>query len=216
MIGHITQHFPKILTVLIIVGMVFVFLCYHLVSSVSRERIFGDMDDLPNSRVGLLLGTAPRSRRGSTNTFFTNRIAAAAQLFRAGKIRYILASGDNSDLSYNEPIYMKEALVGRGIPAERIVLDYAGFSTLDSIIRARTVFGQHRFVIISQRFHNERAVYIAVGNDIDALAYNAGDVRGYAGLYALVRESLARVKAVFDIQIFNTQPKFSGPPETIP
>lgn len=138
------------------------------------------------------------------------------ELYREGKVSYILASGDNSSISYNEPIYMQEALIRGGVPENRIILDYAGFSTLDSVMRAEMVFGQQQFIIISQRFHNERAVYIARGNGIDAIAYNADPVTGYAGFRAIFREIFARVKAIFDVHVFNHQPKFSGPPEIIP
>ena len=138
------------------------------------------------------------------------------ELYQAEKITYILASGDNSRIYYNEPVYMHKELTRRGIPKEHIVLDYAGFSTLDSVIRASEVFGQQTFIVISQQFHNERAIYIARWNGLDVVAYNAEAVGGYAGLRALAREVFARVKALLDVHILNRQPKFLGNPEIIP
>ena len=86
------------------------------------------------------------------------------ELFQAGKISRILVSGDNRRMNYNEPVEMRKALIAHGIPDSVIVMDFAGIRTLDSVIRAKKVFGQDRFTIISQRFHNERALYIAGRN----------------------------------------------------
>jgi SanA protein len=188
---------------------------YSSVSNQSRGRLYDRAEDLPVSRVGLLLGTSPRTRRGTESEFFRHRIDAAVQLFLLGRIEYILASGDNSSRYYNEPIYMQNELVRRGVPEDRIVLDYAGFSTLDSVIRANKVFGQDRVIVISQRFHNERAVYIADSAGIEAYGFNAEAVGGYAGASVLAREVLARVKAILDVHILKRQPRFLGDPELI-
>lgn len=191
-------------------------LAYSVITQQAGDNLYDSIKDLPSREVGLLLGTSPRTRKGTASEFFQNRIEAAVVLYRSGRIRYILASGDNSSMQYNEPIYMQKELMARGIPADRIVLDYAGFSTLDSVIRARKVFGQEDPIIISQRFHNERALYIAASQNMNAVAYNAKDVGGVAGLSVLVREVLARVKALLDVHILNRTPKFLGDPEAIP
>lgn len=130
-------------------------------------------------------------------------------LFKAEKIEFILISGDNGRQGYNEPEAFKKVLVERGIPAERIFLDYAGFRTLDSVIRAREIFGLEEFTIISQQFHNERAIYIAQKNGINAIGFNAQDVSDYNGFKTKVREYLARTKLFVDI-FLGTTPKFLG------
>lgn len=208
--------FSLIVSIAIIATLLVMVFSYHLISSSAKDRLYSDIQSVPPVEVGLLLGTSPRTRSGTESAFFQNRMLAAASLYRAGKIQYILASGDNSNLSYNEPMYMHDELIRLGVPEQAIVLDYAGFSTLDSVIRAKEVFGQRRVLVISQRFHNERALYIASSIGVDALAFNASDVGGYAGAAVLAREVLARVKALLDVHVINRQPKFLGEPEAIP
>lgn len=155
------------------------------------------------------MGTSRRVSSGHSNYYFTYRINAAVELFKSGKIDYILVSGDNGTKEYNEPRDMYEALIEAGIPSERIVLDYAGFRTLDSIVRCKEVFGQESFTIISQEFHNERAVFLAHAHGINAVGYNARDVsRGYS-IKTRVREVFARTKVFIDLFI-QKQPKFLG------
>ena len=156
-----------------------------------------------------MLGTSPKLKNGNNNLYFDYRILAAVELYKAGKIKYILISGDNRREDYNEPEEMKKALMQKGIPEKFIYLDYAGFRTLDSVIRAKEVFGQNQLTIISQRFHNERAIYLAERNGINAIGYNAKDVNAYAGLKTNIRELLARVKMFIDLAI-DKQPHFLG------
>jgi len=137
---------------------------------------------VPHNRVGLVLGTSNRLRNGSPNPFFNYRIAAAVSLYRQKKIDYLVVSGDNSQKHYNEPEMMKTALVKRGVPANRIYMDYAGLRTLDSVVRCRKIFGQSRFTIISQAFHNQRALFIAQHYGLDAVGFNARDVTGRNGV----------------------------------
>ncbi len=136
------------------------------------------------------------------------------KLFEEGKIDYILVSGDNGSKYYDEPSDFKEELIRRGIPAAQIYLDYAGFRTLDSVVRAKKIFGQERITIISQKFHNERAIYLAEKNGISAIGFNAKDLSGKYGLKTKVREYLARTKAFIDI-LFGVEPKFLGKQITI-
>jgi SanA protein len=178
-------------------------------------RVFDDAAAVPANRVGLLLGCSPRLADGRRNLYFDLRIRAAAELYRAGKVRYVLASGDNGTKGYDEPGEMKAALVAAGVPEDRIALDYAGFRTLDSVVRAKKVFGEERFTVISQRFHNERAVYLARENGIDAVGFNARDVGGAAGRFTRLREIGARVKAVLDVHVLRTRPRFLGEPVRI-
>jgi len=153
-----------------------------IVTSSTEALTFETTQEIPKKEVGLLLGTSKMARGGKINLFYKYRIEAAVRLFESNKIKYILISGDNSHTSYNEPKLMKEDLIKRGIPASRIFLDYAGFRTLDSVIRSKEIFGQRELIIISQKFHNERAIYIAKKNGIDAYGYNAKEVTGASGL----------------------------------
>lgn len=189
---------------------------YALVSYRAEAYLYDNPEELEEHEVAVLLGTSRYLKGGGPNLYFSYRMAAAAELYHAGKISYILVSGDNRKKNYNEPRAMQQALVELGVPAERIILDYAGFRTLDSMVRAREVFGQDSFVVISQKFHNERAVYIARHEDIEAVGYNARDVKSYAGFRTRAREVFARMKMTLDLYIFQTEPKFLGEKEHIP
>lgn len=184
---------------------------YKSVENATKEHVYGNTDEIPYNKIGLLLGTNPIGPSGGPNYYFTYRIEAAVKLFEAGKISYILVSGDNHTKAYDEPMCMKKALREKGIPESVIYLDYAGFRTLDSIIRAKEIFGQDSYTIISQKWHNERAVCLARHYGISAIGFNAKDVRMAATnlKIAIGRESLARVKMYIDILI-NKQPKFLG------
>lgn len=182
------------------------------ISRFAEGGLYSDTVAIPYNEVGLLLGTSRYLGTGQPNPYFDNRISAARELYAAGKIRIIVASGDNAHHSYNEPLLMKQELVTRGVPEAAIFLDYAGFSTLDSVIRVNRVFGQDRFTVISQEFHNERALYIAWHKSLEAVGYNAEPVSGPLGLRTSLREYLARVKAVLDIHVFGTEPRFLGEP----
>ena len=175
--------------------------------------LYDNAAQIPAQKAALLLGTSPVLANGRSNLYFTHRIRAAAELYRAGKVRYIIASGDNRKHGYNEPEAMKAALIAQGVPAERIVPDYAGIRTLDSVLRARSVFGQADYIVVSQKFHNERAVYLARAHGIRAVGYNAADVHLYAGGFKTrVREYGARMKMYLDL-LTGKQPKHGG--ETI-
>jgi SanA protein len=174
------------------------------------EYVATDYNSLQYNEVGLLLGTSKYAYGGRPNLYFLNRINAAAELYGTGKVKYILVSGDNSRVSYNEPQDMKEALIAAGVSAEDIYLDYAGFSTLDSVVRASKVFNIESLTVISQQFHCERAIYIARAHGIKAVGYAARDVSGALATRVKFREYLARAKAVIDIAIIGTEPRYYG------
>jgi SanA protein len=181
----------------------------YIVAHSTENQLYSDINKVPRNKVGLLLGTAKYmdKTRQIVNPFYQNRIDATVALYMAGKIDFIIVSGDNSTFYYNEPALMKEDLVARGVPPNRIYMDNAGFRTLDSILRCRDIFGQDHITIISQAFHNQRAVFIANHKHIDAIAFNALD--GDSFMDEVVREKLARVKMVFDL-LLNTQAKYYG------
>ncbi len=183
--------------------------CNYIIDKNAVRYLYREISEIPGNEVGLLLGTSPKLKNGKNNLYFDHRINAAIQLYKAGKIKYILISGDNRKKNYNEPEYMKKALLRGGIPEEAIYLDYAGFRTLDSVVRAQKVFGQARFTVISQKFHNARAIYIARKNNIEAIGFNAQDVNAYSGFKTQIRERLARVKVFLDL-FTRKQPKFLG------
>jgi SanA protein len=181
----------------------------------TRGHLYATTDTIPDGRVGLVLGCAPHLQNGHSNFYFLYRMQAAHELFAAGKVEYLIVSGDNHTTSYDESSAMKDALVQLGVPADRIVCDYAGFSTLDSIVRARDVFGQREITIVSQRFHAQRAVFIARRKGIDALGYCARDLTNRYGFRTRLREQFARVKTILDLYLLNRQPRFLGEPVQI-
>uniref|UniRef100_UPI00404A0F73 SanA/YdcF family protein n=1 Tax=Gelidibacter sp. TaxID=2018083 RepID=UPI00404A0F73 len=180
----------------------------------SKDKTFDSIDEIPKNKVGLILGAGKFTANGNINLYYKYRVEAAVALYNSGKVEYILISGDNSRTDYDEPTDFKNDLIAKGIPAEKIYLDYAGFRTLDSVVRAKEIFGQHTFTIISQKFHNQRAIYLAKSYGIDAIGYNAKDVMGAYGLKTQIREYLARAKASLDV-FFNVEPKFLGEKITI-
>lgn len=200
----------------VLLFVVMVFYANTVVQQHGSAFVYDSPAEVPFNDVGLLLGTAKYQPGGGINPFFAYRIDAAVELFDAGKVRYILASGDNRHPSYNEPLAMRDALVNRGVPVDSIVLDYAGFNTYDSVIRAHRVFGQSRVTVISQAFHAERALYIADNNQIEAVAYRARDVEGVASLRMMVREYLSRLKAVVDIHVLRRKPHYPDELHTVP
>lgn len=180
----------------------------------AEPYVYEEMARLPYRDVGLVLGT---SRGSSThlNEFYLARIAAAAELFHAGKIGHIIVSGSNPSRYYNEPLVMKQDLMAKAVPASSITEDYAGLRTLDSVVRADKVMGQKAFTIISQRFHAERAVFLGLHFGLDVVGYCAEAPTGLPEYGARVREYGARCKALLDIKVLNTQPKHLGEPISI-
>jgi SanA protein len=176
----------------------------------TNNYIYKDLKEVPYNKVGLLLGTSKYLKSGQPNQYFINRIKAAVDLFNSHKIDFIVLSGDNRKKSYNEPEEMKIELLKYGIPENKIYLDYAGFRTYDSVIRMSKIFGQKQFTIISQDFHNRRAVYIALHLHLEGIGYDAQDVNFYNGFKTKLREKFARVKMFIDI-VTHKKPKFLGP-----
>lgn len=181
-----------------------IFICNRLICSNAEGKLYTEVDSIPQSEVGLLLGTTPQTRIGEReNMFFKYRIDATEELYKAGKIQFILISGDENSLDgINEPECMRDSLVARGIPKNVIFLDGKGYRTLDSVVRMRTVYGVRIFTIISQKFHNERALYLAehLGLDVENIqAYNAKDPTSAMSMMTYIREYFARVKMFLDI-----------------
>src|SRR5665647_1313125 len=185
------------------------------VTKTGKQFSYDSVGAIPHNHCAVVLGTNKYISAGKINLYYTYRIQAAVLLYKSKKIDYIIVSGDNKHRSYNEPVSMYNDLVEAGIPKERIVLDYAGFRTLDSIVRCFMVFGQHQFTVISQPFHNHRAVYIGRKRGLEVIAYNAGDLNGRPSIKVIVREIGARVLLAYDL-LFGTQPHFFGEQIKIP
>lgn len=183
------------------------------IESVSEEKSYDSVADIPARNVGLLLG-APKYVDGEINLFYLYRIDAAVALFEAEKIEYVLVSGDNKSDNSNESESMKADLLARGVPNERIYVDTAGVRTWDSIVRAEKIFQQEKIIIISQKFHTDRALLIAEDQGIDAIAFHAQDVEK-RDLSLWMRERFARFRAFFDVMI-DPEPLFFGDVITIP
>ncbi len=181
-----------------------------VIHSATKGRTYSDVTSIPHRRVGLLLGCSRMLSDGRKNLYFQTRVEAAKKLFMSGKIEYLLVSGDNRRKGYDEASDMKESLIRAGIPADRIYCDYAGLRTLDSVVRARDIFCQKQVIIISQEFHNQRAIFIASHNGIDAIGFNAAEVDAYDSFKTKCREQLARVRTLLDVYLLKTKPKFLG------
>lgn len=188
-------------------GVVVVLLCNLWVVNSTRDQIYFDLKTLPSNDVALVLGTSKFVRSGKENLFFRYRMEATARLWKEGKIKYIILSGNNDSEYYNEPMDMRRALLKLGVPEETMTLDYAGFRTFDSVVRCKEVFNQDKITIISQNFHNARALYIGNHEGIDAIAFAAQDVPDGYSLRTLIREYMARPYAMLDVYLIRPQPE---------
>lgn len=178
----------------------------------TQDRVFAD-DSVPYRKVGLILGTS-KSHAGGRNEYFQERVEAAAWLYKNGKVSHLIVSGDNRSVYYNEPKDMYNALTELGIPKKAITMDYAGLRTLDSIVRARLIFGQDAFTIVTQDFHSYRALFIADYYQVDAVAYAAGGFQKLSFELAM-RELIARNLAALDLFVFDSQPEHLGTEEKL-
>lgn len=177
---------------------------------IAKKRVYYSIEDLPEYQTGIIFGTTPRALNGLPNSYFTYRMRGAVDLYKAGKIKQIIVSGDNRTFKYNEPRAMRKALEQRGVNPADIIEDYAGRDTYDSVIRARDIFGVHKHLYITQRFQADRAITIATWNKIDAHAYIVPETKNvYIKLKLYFREYLARVKMIFTL-LLGVQPAILG------
>ena len=203
-----------ILTLVLLFVLIFAFTNLWIVRS-TKSKIYSDVTKLPHHRIALVLGTSHRTSSGSPNPFFEKRIETAAELYRIGKIDHFILSGDNRSMYYNEPMAMLKALLKKGVPASAITLDYAGLRTLDSIVRCKQIFGQNKIIIITQPFHSYRALFISKYYNMDAIAMVAEEPDFEYSIKVRIREYLARSKAVLDLYVLKTNPRFMGKKEQI-
>src|SRR6516164_201024 len=177
-------------------------LCQWWVYAAGDSRVFKKVSDVPENEVGLVLGTAKWVRRGKLNRFFSYRIDAAVRLYKCGKVRRLLLSGNGIDPGRSEPELMRKELIDRGIPSDALSLDDGGLRTLDSIVRAKQVYGLNQMTIVSQEFHNRRALYLCRAVGIDAVGFNAENVPALEAPRSFLRELLARVDAVLEVTLY--------------
>ena len=199
----------KSLMILGVLSFIAIIISNIIVKNYAVGKLYATADEIPYNRVGLLLGTGKQLQNGDLNLYYKYRIDAAVELYQSGKIDYILVSGDNHSKTYDEPSDMKADLIALGVSESRIFLDYAGFRTLDSVVRSKEIFGQESITVISQPFHNERAVFIGEKKGITTIGFNAQSVSKPYGFRTELREKLARVKMLIDL-VFGVKPKFLG------
>ena len=171
--------------------------------------LYTDIENIPAKQAALVLGTAKYRVGGGKNYFYIYRIRAAAALFKAGKVKRIIVSGDNSTKYYNETTKMQKDLIKAGVPGRYIFMDALGVRTLDSVVRAEAIFDLKDYIIVSQKFHLERALFLAKAKGQKAIGFVAKDIPGTAAAYRMkAREYLARAKAFLDVYILHTTPQF--------
>lgn len=186
------------------------------ISKQAEPDLYKNTAKIPAKKAALVLGTAKYMIGGGQNYFYTYRIHAAVTLFKAGKVKAIVVSGDNSTKYYNETSKMQKDLIKAGIPSRYITLDPLGVRTLDSVVRAEAIFDLKDYIIVSQKFHLERALFIAKAKGQKVIGYMAKDIPGTKAAYRMkAREYLARTKAFLDVYILQTSPKFDGKKEKV-
>ncbi len=190
---------------LLMLGLLFIIACNGWVMYTTQEYIYKTIESLPEREAGLVLGTSKRVASGQENLFFKNRIEAAAHLYHRKKVKHLILSGDNSSRYYNEPADMRAALLKKGVPEAAMTLDFAGHRTFESVLRCKKLYNQDSITIISQSFHSARALFISRHYQIPAIAYAAGDVPAAYSFKTMLREYLARPKALLDIYLLDKE-----------
>lgn len=186
-----------ILAILVII----VALCNISVDRNAEGRTFSNINDVPTMQTALLLGTNPKTRDGKRpSSFYLARINATAELYKHGKFRQLIISGDRRE-GYDEPQTMRHDLIERGVPDSIIMMDGQGYRTLLSLKNSKQYFGIHDMIIISQKWHNERSIFLADKMNIKAVGYNADDVSHPRAIWTHIRELLARVKLFIDLYV---------------
>jgi SanA protein len=192
-----------------------VYYAKYEIDTVSQGKVYDSIEEVPEKKIGLVLGCSKYLSNGRKNLYFQQRIDAAKELYFSDKVKFLLVSGDNSTKYYDEPTTMKKDLIALGVPGNKVYCDYAGLSTLDSVVRTKEVFKENQFIVISQGFHVRRAIYLGLAHDIDLIGYAPQGVSGLGSLKTELRECLARGKALLDVKFLNRQPKFLGEPVII-
>jgi len=208
-----------LIILLVLLGLLYSWLRYNndMMKEEAKPFIYHSIDKVPAKKAALVLGSAKYLNNGHINYFYKYRIDAAAKLFNTGKVKAIIVSGDNGSKEYDEPTMMRDDLMAQGVPEKYITLDYAGFRTLDSIFRAESIFDLEDYIIVSQQFHLERAIYIAHQEGQKVIGFVAKDFKNTVWAKRMEqRELLARAKAFFDLNVWNREPRYYGKKEYVP
>ncbi len=190
-------NFIKSFFLLFETAILLMFLANMWVFSLTDGRTYEKISKIPPRETALVLGTSPKMKSGIANPYFTSRMDAVAMLYHHGKIKNIIVSGEKSE-GYDEPAAMKRFLMYQeGIPEEIIVEDPKGFNTHASILRCKNVYKKSNVIIVTQGFHNIRALFFARNNNMNALGFNAMEVSKPESFYRnQFREFFARILAV--------------------
>lgn len=184
--------------------------CNAWVIMSTSDRVYTDLSEVPDTNVGLVLGTSKRFANGKPNSYFEHRMDAAARLYLEGKVKHLILSGDNRTQYYNEPADMQKALLKRGVPDSVITADNAGLRTLDSVVRSYRIFGQKEIIVVTQKFHSYRAVFIGRYHNVNTYAFTAETLPLRSSANLLFREFLARPMAVIDLYVLKKDPAEIG------
>lgn len=183
----------------------------------TQGQNFDTLTSIPHERVALVFGAGIRAD-GRLTRVLADRVEAAVALYQAGRVQKLLFSGDNSSSYYDEVSAMYRYAIERGVRAEDITLDYAGFSTYESCYRAQAIFEVREAVLITQRYHLPRALYTCQHLGVEAVGYGVEDWGVYPGVLMgrfVLRETLATVKALWEVHLTRPLPTFLGPVEGI-
>jgi SanA protein len=195
--------------VLSLVTILAILISNYWIISFGKKYSYAFVKDVEPKELALVLGTSKSVNGIHENPFFYYRMRAAAELYHSGKVKHILVSGDNSNKAYNEPLDMKKRLMKLGVPEHAITMDFAGRRTLDSVVRCKEIFQKKSVIIISQEFHNYRALFIARFYGMDAIGFSA-KYPNQVSSKTLLREYFARPKAILDLYILKTSPQIMG------
>lgn len=195
----------------------FALVCFVVVANLwmigaARQFVFHDLSSVPANDIALVLGTGPFTAKGNTNLHFVVRVEAAARLYKSGKAKHLLLSGDNHIRGYDEPTEMKNALLNLGVPNAAMTLDYAGLRTLDSMERARKIFGQTNLTLVTEEFHSARSIFLARHFGIHAVVFCAEPLPAAWNYTVDIREAAARVLAVLDCYVWHRGARHLGEP----
>lgn len=207
------HHIAGLLLVLVLLPIVS---SWYVIATTTSQR-YTLVDDVPQQRVAIVFGAGVRPD-GRLTRMLAERVQAASDLYHAGRVEKLLMSGDNSRAEYDEVTAMKRYAVQLGVRAEDITLDYAGFSTYESCVRAKDIFGVAHAVLVTQRFHLPRAVYTCQAVGIAATGLGTPDWGSYRESLLIrytLRETLATLKALWQVHVSRPAPTFGGPFEGI-
>lgn len=183
----------------------FIVICNVWIVATTHSGVIEDSRALIGAEVGLVFGTSQHQVNGTSNPFFSHRVASAKQLLKSGKVEKLILSGSKDSIYYDEAEAMKSALIDQGIDANVLVLDKYGNRTIESLSRLKDVYGYNQCILITQEYHAYRCLFIADKLGLHAQCFVAETPNKKDHIWALLRELLARTKAVIDLYILEPQ-----------